>query len=212
MNILKAIFLPTKINLNVEHEVEECFASGGVKYFKFVNEFKIPYGRAMAAADIYKELEEMTDSKYHKTSYNLVIEYLRQGKNDLAAIVAHNSIERMDNICNADLMYKLASVLYFDVSENPYTYDPEYAERKIKKWKKDEKIDAFFLKTPLADYLPYFDGSVLNIMDYTEAQRKSMLLILKSHLSELSENSKNYDLISTLQSQIKELEELVLSS
>lgn len=212
MNVLKAIFLPTKINLNVEHEVEECFASGGVKYFKFVNEFKIPYSRAMAACDIYRELQDMTDSKYHKSAYNTIVEYLRQGKNDLAAIVCHNTLERMDNICNVDLMYKLASVLYFDASENPYNYDYEYAERKIKKWKKDDKIDAFFLKTPLSDLMPSFDGLTLNIMDYTEAQRKSMLAILRSHLSNLSEGSKNHDLILTLQSQINELEELVLTS
>lgn len=212
MNILKSIFLPTKINLNVEHEVEECFASGGVKYFKFVNEFKIPYGRAMAACDIYRELQDMTDSKYHKTAYQMIIEHLRAGRNDYASIICHNSLERMDNICNADLMYKLASVMYFDVSENPYSYDYEYAERKIKKWKKDNKIDTFFLKIPLSDLMPSFDGSTISLESYTKAQRESMLAILKGHLSILSENSKNYDLISALQSQIRELEELVLSS
>ena len=212
MNIFKALFLPTKINLKVDHEIEHIFSCGGIKYFKFVDEFNIPYGRAMAALDINREIEEMTDSKYHKTAYNVIIEYLREGKNDLAAIACHNSLQRMDNICNADLMYKLASVLYFDASENPYAYNYEYAERKIKKWKADKKIDAFFLKTPLNAYLPSFDGSPMNIQSYTVAQRKEMLATLRNHLSELCGSSKNNDLISTLQLQVTELEELVLNS
>ncbi len=209
MNWFKALFFPNVIRLTHEHEIEHVFTCGGIKEYKFLNDFNIPYERAMAALDIYRELEEMTDAKYTKTAYNTIIEYLKKGDNINAGLVCHFALERMNNISNADLMYKLASVLYFDAGENPYKYDHEYAEKKIKRWKKSEKIDAFFLKTPLSALLPSFDGLQTNILIYTEAKRKELLATLKHHLSNLSGESSNPELILTLKYQIQELEELL---
>jgi hypothetical protein len=205
-------YFKSDFDLKPEHEVELVFTSGGVDYYKFVNEFNIPYGRAMAALDIQKELEERTDVKYHKACYASIIEYLRIGKNDLAAIECHNALERMDNITNVDLMYKLASVLYFDKKENPYTYDYEYADKKIKAWKKNSDIADFFLQTPLAAYLPSFDGLPMNIEEFTKAQRQELLRIIKNRLSQLSAKSENAELIMTLKSHVSELEELLMNS
>jgi hypothetical protein len=206
-----SLFKPT-FDLKLDHEVELVFTSGGVDYYKFVNEFNIPYSRAMAALDIQKELEERTDVKYHKTCYASIIEHLRLGKMDLAAIECHNALERMENISNVDLMYKLASVLYFDKKENPYSYDYEYADKKIKAWKKNSDIEDFFLRTPLAEYLPSFDGLPMSITEYTREQRKELLRIIKNRLSQLSGKSKNQELLQTLSLHVKELEELLMNS
>lgn len=201
-----------KFDIQEGHTIEFVFESGGIDNYKFVNEFNIPYGRAMAAIDIQKELEERTDIKYQKLSYETIIEMLKQGNNVGAGIVATNSLERMNNITNLDLMYKLASVLYLWKGENPYTYDYEFADKKIKHWKKDKDIEGFFLKTPLSDYMPSFDGLEMNISQYTIAQRKEMIRTLKNHLSMLSGKSKNHELTKTLNCQIMELEELVMNS
>lgn len=211
-SLLKRLFLPTQITLKIDHEVEECFSHAGIVYYKFVNEFNIPYERAMAALDIYTELEQRADAKYTKTAFESIIEYLKKGDNINAGLVATFAIQRMDNICNADLMYKLAAVLYFDASENPYKYNPEYADKKAKSWKKDKDIEAFFLKTPLANLIPSFNSLEINIQNYTEAKRKEMLQTLKFHLSNLSVNSSNKEMISTLELQIMELEELLTPS
>lgn len=211
MNIWKALFFPTKIHLKTDHEVEEAFSHNGIKYFKFVNDQNIPYERAMGAIDIYTELEEMADAKYTETAFKTIVEYLKKGDNINAGLVCHFALERRKNICNADLMYKLASVLYFDAQENPYRYDREYADKKIKVWRKDKDIEAFFLKTPLAHLLPSFDGLAMSIQTYTEAKRKEMLATLKSHLSKLSGANSDSELISTLESQILELEELLMN-
>ncbi len=210
INWLKSIFF-IKPKVKAGHETELCFTASGIDYYKFVNEFNIPYSRAMAAMDIYRELEEKTDSKYHKLSYQTIIEMANQGNLVGIGIIASNALERMDNISNVDIMYKLASVLYFDADENPYTYDPEYADKKIKLWRK-ENIEDFFLRTPLNDLLPCFDGSQMNISTYTRAQRRLLIANLKNHLSMLSGKSKNKEMITTLGSQIKELEELVMSN
>lgn len=211
-SLLKRLFLPTKIILKLDHEVEECFSHGGIVYYKFVNEFNIPYERAMAALDIYTELEQRADAKYTRSAFESIIEYLRKGDNINAGNVATFAIQRMDNICNADLMYNLAAVLYFDAHENPYTYDPVYCHKKAKAWQKDNDIEAFFLKTPLANLIPSFNSLQINIQNYTEAKRREMLATLKFHLSKLSGNSSNKELISTIESQIMELEELLIPS
>jgi hypothetical protein len=202
----------TRWHTKPDHEIELVFTSEGVEYFRFVNEFKIPYERAMAAMDIYAEYDERMEAKQHKDAYKSIIEYCKKGDLVAAAQEATFCIERMDNITNIDLMYKLLSVLCFDKGENCYSYDYEYNEKKIKLWKKDKDIQGFFLKTPLADHLPSFDGSSLNIQSYTLEQRKQLLNHLRNRLSMLSEGSKNKDLISTLQLQIEELGELVMNS
>ncbi len=209
---LKVFFGFRIYKLNTEHETELCFESGGIEYYKFVNEFKIPYLRAMAAMDIYAELDQKTDSKYIKLAFETIVEFLKKGDNINAGRVAINSIERMDNITNMDIAYKLASVLYIDRFENPYDYDYEYNDKKIAKWKKEKDIEGFFLKMPLIDYLPSFDGLAMSMNQYTGGQRKELIRILKSHLSALSEKSKNSELISTLKSEISKLEELVTNS
>lgn len=200
----------TTWNLKPEHEVELAFISGGMKYYKFVNEFKIPYERGVAAADIWAEFDERMDSKDHKSAYKSIIEYARKGDLVEVAKEAEFCLERMDNITNVDLMYKMASVLYFDESENCYGYDYEYNEKKRKLWQKDKDIDSFFLKTALVDYLPSSHGSKINTLEYTQEQRKQILNHLKHRLSILSEGSKKTDLILTLQSQVRELEELLM--
>lgn len=215
MKLLRFLFpflFKTKWHTKPDHEIELVFTSGGVEYFKFVNEFKIPYERAMAAMDIYTEYDERMEAKHHKDAYKSIIEFCKKGDLVAAAQEATFCIERMENITNVDLMYKLLSVLVFDKDENCYNYDYEYAEKKIKRWKQDKDIEGFFLKTPLADYLPSFSGSNLNIQSYTLEQRKQMLNHIKNRLSMLSEGSKNKDLISTLQLRIEELEELVMNS
>jgi hypothetical protein len=211
--IKKALpFLFSSWDIKPGHEMDFVFESGGIEYYRFTNEFNIPYARAMAAADIYAELDQKVDSKYTKLSFETIIEFLKQGNNIGAGVVATNALERMNNITNMDLMYKLASVLYIDKKENPYSYDTEYNDKKIKHWQQDKDIQGFFFKTPLADYLPSFDGLPMSMMDYTKAQRERLLQTLKNHLSMLSVKGKKVELISTLELQIKELEELVTNS
>lgn len=212
LNWFKSVFSLNQFKLQECHEIEFCFESGGIKSYKFVNEFKIPYMRAMAAMDIYAELEQMSDSKYLKIAFEGIIEALKQGNNIGAGIIASNSLERMNHISNIDLMYKLASVLYIDEGENPYHYDYEYADKKIKRWQKEKDIEGFFLRTPLSELIPSFDGLAMSMTQYGISQRKELLQTLKRHLSILSEKSKNSEQISTLKSQIKELEELLMSS
>jgi hypothetical protein len=192
-----------------KHELTLAFVSKGVSYYSFDNEFHIPVMRAFWGMDFLGMMKEKTDSKYHVTAYSAVIEYCKAGNLLDAAKIAEFAIERMGHITNVDLMYKLASVFYLSEDEIVEDYNTEFGEKKIKLWQSDPEINSFFLNTRMSEYLDCLSGSGVSIEVYTDIQRKRTLRHLKQAFSQLSSVSKNKELLSTLESQIKELEELI---
>src|SRR6186713_2457699 len=130
-------------------ETEFCFESGGIDYFKFINDFNIPIERAFAAMDIYTEYDERVQRVEHQSAYKAILECLKKAEVGKAFVICDNVLERKEHITNIDLIYKLASVLYFDKNENPYRYDVAYNQKKIATWKADKDIESFFLKLPI---------------------------------------------------------------
>lgn len=194
----------------IEVETEFAFNASNGRNWKFLDEKNIPAGRAMHALDIYGKLEEKADKSYHKLAYQSIIDQANKGNLVKAANIAQNALDRVNHITNADLLYELASVLYFDEHENPYEYSYEYAEKKIALWRKDG-LESFFSRTPLKDYLPSFGTLSTNFQIYTDNQRKELLLHLKNHLSLLSDDPKNNALKTSTLLEIEKLNQLILS-
>jgi hypothetical protein len=48
---------------------------------------------------------------------------------------------------DTELLYKLASVVYFDKEESPEVYDFEYAKKKIAFWKESASLVIFFCRS-----------------------------------------------------------------
>jgi hypothetical protein len=188
-----------------QHEVQLAFVHDGVEYFRFVNEQNIPSERAFAAIDIYEELNQRVTREYLEALFDSITAALNKGDLSKSAILVHFAKQRLNHITNVEILYKLASVLYFDKNENCYAYDREYNEKKINKWKKSADISGFFLRTPIGDYLPSFDGSQMNIQIYTVAQNKEMLHNMQSLLSLLSESESNREMSTKLRSQAESL-------
>lgn len=187
------------------HEVELAFVHEGVEYFKFVNEQNIPCERAFAALDVYEELNQRLTREYLESMFDGLKSALNKGDLVKAANIVEFARQRMEHVTNVEILYKLASVLYFDKNENCYSYDREYNEKKMARWKEDKDIAAFFLKTPLGDFLPSFDGSSMNIQLYTLAQNKENLRHLRFLLSELSESGSSKETATKLRSQVESL-------
>lgn len=213
MKLISKLFKQTKVYKKpvAKHELQLAFTSKGKAYYSFVNEFDIPYMRAMWAMDFIGMLNEKTDAKYHKANYEYIIEMCNKGKLVEVGSVCQFALERMNDITNIDIMYKLASVFYLAEDEITENYNTEFAEAKIKLWQSDPEINSFFLKTPLSGYISCLDGLAMSIVTYTEFQRKAMLQQLKRRLLQLSGDNKNKELISTLKSQVEELEALTMS-
>jgi hypothetical protein len=70
------------------------------------------------------------------------------------AQINQNLKERLNLALFPDHVYKLASVIFFDETESPYSYDYKYNNQKIEKWKASGGTLDFFMTTPLKDLIP----------------------------------------------------------
>ncbi len=211
MNLLNKIF-PRKLDWHVkpEHQVEFAFKGiDGTEYYHFTTGYNGYYERYMAFTDRLAEIEQRVDNKYLKLYLKTLKEYGKKGEIGEIFILSQHLEDRMDYICNVEFIYNLASVWFFDKSENPYTYDYGYADKKIRKWKADKDLLSFFLKTPLRAYIPLPDTLIESIKTFEKGQYISELSTSKYHLRNLSKGIKNLEAISMLQSRVTELEGLV---
>lgn len=194
---------------NQKNAFEFVFECEGVKYYKFANELNIPVDRAFSAMDIYNELELKVDSEYLNSYFEAIIKACNEGKLTDVVLLTQIAKRKTEHITNVDLLYKLASVLYFSEEENPEIYDYAIAKKKIESWKRQKDITAFFLQMPISDLIPSFNSSEMSLELYTLLQRKELLQGLEFHLSTLQSEGKESELVTSLKAQISELQNLI---
>jgi hypothetical protein len=199
---------PQFTHFSSKGDIEKVFTSGGVQYFRFVNEANIPALRAMSAKDVYAELSFRTTAEHLKGTLLAARQLMNEGKFTQAAVLHDTLIQRLDYISHVDILYRLASVLYFDAYENVLDWDPVYNQRKVAAWQADNSIDAFFLKTPISDLLPFADISKIDLASFTTAQRKADESHLATVLQVLSRTSENEELSTYLTSRMETLQSL----
>lgn len=190
-------------------EIEPVFVSGGVQYYRFTNEQRVPSLRAFAAKDVWAELNWKITTEHLRASLLAVLKLLNQGKAINAGVIVQTLLDRLDYITHVDLLYKLASVLYFDAYENPLDWDPVYADRKTAAWKQNTALDAFFLQTPMIELLPFGDLSKIDFQGFTNAQRKAELSHLMMISRIVSSPTENGELSTFLTSQMETLQSLI---
>ena len=76
--------------------------------------------------------------------------------------------ERLNLVLDVDLLYKLASVIFFDKNENPSLYEYDYNNRKIEFWKQHRGVADFFLQKPVSELIPFIRLSDLDLATYSE--------------------------------------------
>lgn len=185
VTILKSLRKPEKVFavLRPEHKAVEAFISGGVQYYKFEKAIETPYERALFANAYYREFENRVDRDYLLRFCKKVHEILNSQRVKLTELakITDNLQERVNFVIDVDLAWKLASVEYFDASENPYGYDQAYAMKKIDHWKKSEDIKDFFLRTPIGELISFLEQSGIGIHNYSTLTNQ----IKESHLKNL---------------------------
>ncbi len=140
------------------HVIEPAFVSDGVQYYRLKDYFNTFSLRGLAALQVYEEWN-MRISKEH------LVEFIEKSEKvlsnpkqinigEIARIVGMLK-ERLDFVVpTTDIIYKFASVAFFDKNESPYNYDPEYCKEKIARWKEAADVDDFFIVLHLKDILP----------------------------------------------------------
>lgn len=146
---------------NVNHpdfkgKIEEAFKAGGTQYYRMREEIDMPYGR-------YKEisayLQEVDLRMSLKTLRSFLIElksYIDGSRGQVNLIMACQTLGKMES--RIELQFepetakRLATVVYFDDTEDITKFDSDYAKEKMKIWEREESFD-FFLTRPMSEWL-----------------------------------------------------------
>ena len=149
-----------------KYRIEYAFTCGGTKYYRFADITNLPYERGLMALVAYNEVEMRCSREFLVKYQGAVDKLLHEQRIDIFKIQQLNEIlkQRLQLPTDVDLLYKLASICFFDKSENPAVYEPAYAEKNIAKWRKDKGVRDFFMQTPLLELMPFL-GSVDTDLD-----------------------------------------------
>ena len=144
--------------LDEGHVIETAFISNGVQYYRIKDYFNTFSSRGLTALQVYEEW----NMRIQKEHLQMFIERFDEIVNDPKQIkvselwkIVSMMKERLEFVVpTTDLIYKFASVAFFDKNESPYSYDPEYAKKKIKHWKEAGDVNDFFIVMQLKDIVP----------------------------------------------------------
>jgi hypothetical protein len=155
-----------------KYRIEYAFTCGGTKYYRFADITNLPYERGLMALVAYNEVEMRCSREFLIKYQGAVDKLLHEQRIDIFKIQQLNEIlkQRLQLPTDVDLLYKLASICFFDKSENPAVYEPAYAEKKIAKWRKDKGVRDFFMQTPLLELMPFLGSVDTDLDTFSELQ------------------------------------------
>jgi hypothetical protein len=143
--------------LDNRYKVIEAFQLGGTTYYMFDQTAEVPTGRMLAALAIYNEMEMKVDKEYLELHTRAMEKLLSDPKKINVMYIAQlnlNLKERLELMPLPDFVYKLASVIFFDETESPYSYSFDYNKKKIDEWKKSGETLDFFLTRLSSELIP----------------------------------------------------------
>lgn len=151
--------------LDNRYKVIEAFQLGGTTYYMFDQTAEVPTGRMLAALAVYNEMEMKVDKEYLELHTKAMEKLLSDPKKINVMYIAQlnlNLKERLELMPLPDFVYKLASVIFFDETESPYSYSFEYNAKKIEQWKKSGETLDFFLSRLSNELIPSLKPAIGN--------------------------------------------------
>lgn len=174
----------TSFPVSPRHKIKEAFTCDGIIFDQFDDIFNIPCYRGLTALAYYEEIRMRCTREYLLTHVARVKEILNSKSIKLMdlMILERQLEERLNLIIEPDLVYKLASIVYFRRGDNPSIYEAKAAQENIALWKKHMDMNAFFLSQPLIELIPYLKECEIDFQAYSLAVQ----LINQRHLENLS--------------------------
>jgi len=138
---------------------ELAFTLGGKSFYWCADQSELPTARGLAAIAIYEEMRMCVTKEYliaHCEAVDKILEKPRPSIAELTrlATLHENLRDRAKLVVLPDYIYKLASVVFIEANESPFTYDWKMNHEKIALFKQHGDI-AFFLNTPLKQLIPH---------------------------------------------------------
>jgi hypothetical protein len=181
--------------------IEEAFTCGGITYYQHREAAEMPYKRALAALTIFNEINNGIDDFFLEKwigKVDAIIsgqEFKAKQLGQLSALVEIIK-ERKKFILPADFYYKLASIRFFDATEDPNKYDFKYSLKKIEHWKQHEGAADFFTREPLKRLIPFLGLQGDNLQSYVQLAEQldkiRLGLVLDDSSKEAKTISENY--------------------
>lgn len=152
-----------------KYRIEYAFTCGGTKYYRFADITNLPYERGLMALQTYNEVDMRCSRQFLLHYADTIDQLLHQPQIDIFKINQLNQLlkQRLTLIADTDLLYRLAAVCFFDKTENPAVYEPDYAEKKIAKWRKDKGVHDFFTQMPLLELMPFLQNVDTDLDTYS---------------------------------------------
>jgi hypothetical protein len=172
---------------DTKHIIEYVFTIGKKHYFKFSDHLNIPYERGLSCLVYYRELEMNIDREFLQEHLEAIKKILHTNPIDIFRINNLNEqlLTRLSLPKDPELMYKLASVVFFDQDESPIVYEYEYGKKKIQYWKENTTVHDFFLQKPLKGLIPYLEFAGENLETFS----RMMTDVNKAHSDNLYHRS-----------------------
>lgn len=192
-------------------QIEFAFTSGGINYFRFSADVNIPFQRAVAARDILTEelwqINPAVLQSWNEALIAMVINQRTPSDKKLyeIGIMANRLKEQLSMSFSLTRTFKLASVMYFDETENPLDYQYPYNQQKMKHWMEHNDIPGFFLNLPESEFNPSLREFSQNFPTFLEAETKRMLNTISHITSHISTESLGADLSKSIISEMETL-------
>ncbi len=153
-----------------KYRIEYAFTCGGTKYYRFADITNLPYERGLQAMYIYNQVEMRCSRAFLLRVTEAIEKTLSGTEINITKIYEINKMlqQRLQMPCDVELLYKLASVAFFDKTENPAVYEEAYAEKKMAKWRKDKGVADFFSQKPLTELMPFLQNVGVGLDIYSK--------------------------------------------
>lgn len=184
---------------DIKHKVEVAFKVKGRTYYRFIHERDVPAGRYKYIYAFVREMELMMNLDTLKKFVAEFKKVLNGGDKKIIDIgrmwqLILNLETRTSLAFEPAGVERLASVVYFDDTEDLSTYNRKHCDDKIKFWKDNNVLD-FFLTRPIGELLGLKNTSITSLQTYiTEAQEILKELTFEAPIvssENLSENGKS---------------------
>jgi len=187
LNFFKNLFAKDKENpaFNLHHpdvrdNVEFAFEVGGKKYYRFSKDYKCPTGRFKYIDAFLYEAELRMNLKMLNAYCDKMLKELDGAAGQVRISELIKVVWAIQSRCklafSPETIERLASVVYFDETEDLSDYNEEHGNKKIALWKKHDFI-GFFLTTPIIELLNLKGFSEESFRIYLQEIREAELLI-----------------------------------
>ncbi len=154
--------------------VEPAFKVNGKQYYRFIKDVEIPYGRYMFIQTFLYEQQIRMDlatlNGYIQKMKFAVNGSVQRGIDLITVVKTLGQMEsRVELAFDVDTTYRLASVMYFDDTEDLITYDKPHNDKKVLLWK-GARVTDFFYTRPMGELLGLSSFSPEGLVTFIEGQ------------------------------------------